>query len=105
MKQYKEGDIIAVIPQSYHRPGEHDKTRGKIVYVNETHYGVEWNTSVGITMDYPHFDIHVHAYLISKQDVPSSNGGHMCDQHMEFAKGFRFDYYFCKVCGSKRNEA
>jgi hypothetical protein len=31
------------------------------------------------------------------------DGPHKCSEHMEFCQGFRFDYYFCKVCGSKRN--
>lgn len=33
------------------------------------------------------------------------SGPHNCADHMEFCQGFRFDYHFCKVCGTKQNAA
>jgi hypothetical protein len=102
---FSVGDTIGVKPE-YDKDGKHVNTRGMIRAIDATKYFVLWSSDPnGILVDYQHNEVDVMAYLIHKQDAPSSGGPHNCADHMEFCQGFRFDYRFCKVCGSKHNAA
>src|ERR1035437_1603522 len=53
-----------------------------------------------------HYNLEVFSknfFLKNDLHKTNSSGPHNCADHMEFCQGFRFDYHFCKVCGSKQN--
>lgn len=47
---------------------------------------------------------HVKMAILPDIDI-ESNGTHDCLHHLEFCKGFHFDYHYCTVCGSKQHAA
>jgi hypothetical protein len=101
---FSVGDIIGVKPEC-DASGQHANSRGTILAADATHYKVVWDYN-GLEVDYTHNEVEVAAYLVTNHVANIPLGGpHKCADWLEFCQGFRFDYHFCKVCGTKQNAA
>lgn len=102
------GDVIGVKPE-HNVDGRWTNHTGLIVAKVDDICSIQWtpelpNQSGPVRATVA--EVQYGAYLISRHEVSiAKDAPHDCRYHLEFAKGFRFDYHFCKVCGSKRDAA